>query len=353
MLDQLPYLGGRITRQISAENPTGEPGDACRWEDVGQTLDGGKNLKVHPFLQLQSGETKILADIKGPGCITEIFFTTDHVKLSELVLRMYWDNEEEPSVEAPVGMFFANGFDEHKHAVHSAVILALPRNAYSSYWQMPFHRHARITLTHEGTEDISCIAYRVMYQLYKIPEETMYFHAVYNRGMTCFDKPTYTILEGIEGEGCYVGTYLAWNALHSDWWGEGEVKFFIDDDVSHPSMADNGAEDYFGGSFGFSSFNSDFCWNDEQTYSTPYLGVPLALTNPANGVRKYSLYRWHIYDNIGFQKRIRVTVDTIGIWEREGYRPLGEDISSVAYWYQREPHKPYEKMISAEKRMDR
>lgn len=106
MLDQLPYLGGRITRQISAENPTGAPGGACRWEDVGQTLDGGKNLKVHPFLQLKPDETKILADIKGPGCITDIFFTTDHVKLSELVLRIYWDNEEVPSVEVPVGMFF-------------------------------------------------------------------------------------------------------------------------------------------------------------------------------------------------------------------------------------------------------
>ncbi len=353
MLEQLPYIGGRVTRQISAENPNGEPGNACRWGKKEETLDGGKNLKVHPFLQLKSSETKVLADIDGPGCITEIFFTCDHKNLSELVLRIYWDDEEKPSVEVPVGIFFANGFDDHKHAVHSAAIMALPRNAYSCYWQMPFRGHARVTLTHEGIEEISCIAYRVMYQLYEIPDQTMYFHASYHRASTSFDNPTYTILDGVEGSGCYVGTYLAWNALHSDWWGEGEVKFYIDDDCFYPTMADNGTEDYFGGSFGFSSFNSDLCWNDEQTFSSPYMGMPLAVTGGADSVRKYSLYRWHIYDNIGFQRKLRVTVDTIGLWTRKGYRPLEEDISSVAYWYQREPHKPYKKLPPVEQRMDR
>ncbi|QOV19937.1 DUF2961 domain-containing protein [Blautia liquoris] len=353
MLEQLPYIGGRITRQISAENPTGNPGNACRWKNANETLDGGKNLKVHPFLQLSSGETKILADMEGPGCITEIFFTCDHVELSELVLRIYWDNEENPSVETPVGMFFANGFDAYKHEIHSAVIMALPRNAYSCYWQMPFKKHATITLTHGGTEKISCIAYRVMYQLYDIPDHMMYFHASYHRENTSFEKPIYTILDHVEGEGCYVGTYLAWNALHSDWWGEGEVKFYIDDDGFYPSMADNGTEDYFGGSFGFSPFNSDLCWNEEQTFSAPYMGMPLAVTGGADSVRKYSLYRWHIYDNIGFRHKLRVTVDTIGLWDRQGYRPLDEDIASVAYWYQCEPHRPYKRLPSAEQRMDR
>jgi hypothetical protein len=118
-------------------------------------------------------------------------------------------------------------------------------------------------------------------------------------------------------------------------------------------MADNGTEDYFGGSFGFSSFNTSLAGDDEQTFSTSFLGMPLALTsNPAGG-RKYSLYRWHILDPVGFQKNLRVTVDTLGWWNKPGYRPLAEDISSVAYWYQYESHAPFGALPLVEKRWDR
>lgn len=353
MLEQLPYIGGRITRQISAENPTGEPAGACRWSRPEETLDGGKGWKVHPFLKIKAGETKVLAQIDGAGCITEFFITTDHQTLSELILRMYWDGEDTPSVEAPLGAFFCNGFDMLKHAVHSTPIVALPRNAYSSYWQMPFRKKALITLTHEGETDIGCIAYRVLYQLYPIHETAMYFHACYRRAMTTPENPVYTILDSAVGEGCYVGTYIAWNSLSSSWWGEGEVKFYIDGDDGYPSMADNGTEDYFGGSFGFSPFNTDQCGDNEQTFSTAFLGMPMAYVNNPAGGRKYSLYRWHIYDNIGFRKKLRVTVDTLGWWRKQGFRPLAEDISSAAYWYQREPHALFAPLPALEERWDR
>jgi hypothetical protein len=296
---------------------------------------------------------RVQSDITGPGCMTEFFITTDHVWLSELILRIYGDGEEDPSVQAPLGAFFANGFDEHKHAVHSIPVTALPRNAYSCYWPMPFHKSARITLTHEGSKDIGCVAYRVMYQLYELPEHPLYFHAQYRRAQTNAENPTFTIAGNIQGTGNYVGTYLAWNSLSSGWWGEGEVKFYIDGDSSHPTMADNGTEDYFGGSFGFSSFNTGLCSDDEQTFSTAFLGMPLALRSNPVGGRKFSLYRWHILDTIGFFKDLRVTVDTLGWWRKPGFRPLEEDIAALAYWYQKEPHAPFENLPSVEQRWDR
>lgn len=355
MLNHIPFGGVQVTRQISAENPTGEPGGACHFDSAHpeETLDQGAGRKVHPFLSLGPGETKVLADIAGSGCINEFFITTDHEYLSEVILRMYWDEEEMPSVEVPLGAFFANGFDSDKHAVSSEPVVALPRNAYSSYWQMPFLKRAKITLTQEGGEKIGCIAYRLLYKLFELPKDVMYFHAQYRRSMTSKENPVYTILDGVKGKGCYVGTYLAWNALNSSWWGEGEVKFYIDGDTDYPSMADNGAEDYFGGSFGFSPFNTDLAGNAEQTFSTAYLGMPLAKLDNRMGGRRYSLYRWHIHDNIGFFSDLKVTVDTLGWWRKAGLRPLGEDISSVAYWYQYEGHAAFLKLPEVGERWDR
>ena len=167
--------------------------------------------------------------------------------------------------------------------------------------------------------------------------------------MTARCTPSWT---GYAGAGSYVGTYLAWTALQSDWWGEGEVKFYLDGDTDQPTIADNGTEDYFGGSFGFSPFNSDDCWNREQPFSYPYLGMPLARLDAANGPRKFSLYRWHLEDSIGFSEDIRVEVQTLGLRDHR-YRPLSEDIASVAYWYQREPHAPFPPLPGVKARSSR
>lgn len=361
MLNQLPFIHGIPTRQISAENPFGDKGGACIWEPNPEdpflphsrtAMELGKGWKVRPFIKLKPGETATLADITGPGCINEFFITTDHDLLNELVLRIYWDGEEMPSVETTLGAFFAMGHDTAKHSVNSIPIVVCPRNACSSYWQMPFRKKALVTLTHDGREEIDCIAFRILYKLYDIPDDTAYFHAQWRRSTTTLDNPVYTILDGIKGKGLYVGTYLAWNAASSDWWGEGEVKFYIDGDTEFPTMADNGTEDYFGGSFGFSSFNSELNWNDENTYSTPFIGLPLAKIHNPSGPRKYSMYRWHIYDSIGFTSDIKVEVQTLGV--RFGkYRPLDEDIASVAYWYQLEPHNVFPKLLPVNRRWDR
>lgn len=352
---------GIPTRQISAENPTGEKGAACAWEpnpaDPNLPFSGGaqhlgKGWKVRPFIKVAPHETVTLMDVSGSGSIREIFLTTDYHRLSELVLRMYWDGEESPSVECPVGAFFAMGHDDAHHEVTSLPVHVVPRGGFNCYWRMPFKRHARITLTHEGNEPLGLVAYRILYKLHDVAPDAAVFHAQYRHAVSSLQDPRHIILDGVRGVGSYVGTYLAWTALQSDWWGEGEVKFYIDGDNDQPTMADNGTEDYFGGSFGFSPFNSDDCWNREQTFSGPYLGMPLARLDAVNSPRKYSLYRWHLEDSIGFGEDIRVEVQTLGT--RDGrYRPLSEDIASVAYWYQQEPHAPFPDLPNAEERRAR
>ena len=352
-MQSYPFERPRVTRQVSAENPTGAPGGACTPQHRPNHVVFDDPYKVHPFLQVGAGETVVLADIEGPGCINEMFFTTSHFYQSELVLRIYWDGEDAPSVECPIGAFFANGFDSDKHPVCSAAVCANPRNAYNAYWQMPFRRRARFTLTNDGREKVGCVAYRILYELCDVAQDVLTFHAQYRRAQTTLDRPVYTILDGVKGCGNYVGTYLAWNALSSNWWGEGEVKFYLDGDTRYPTLADNGTEDYFGGAWGFSSFNTDRCENDEQPFSTPYLGMPLARRDNMNGGRRFSLYRWHLLDCVGFSKDIKVTVDTLNCWRKGGFHPLAEDISSVAYWYQSEPHIAFERLPECAMRWDR
>ncbi len=349
MLRRLAYENGVATRQISAENPTGAKGGACLWTPdpsnpmlphSGAAMHLGRGWKVRPFIKIAPGETVTLAEIEGPGSIEEIFFTTDIHRLSELVLRLYWDGEQLPSVECPVGAFFAMGHDDAPHAVASLPVQVCPRAGLNCYWHMPFRRRALLTLSHEGQTTVGLVAYRVLYKAYPLSGEIGYFHAQYRHNLTDVKHPVYTILDGVRGKGSYVGTYLAWTALQPDWWGEGEVKFYLDGDGETPTMADNGTEDYFGGSFGFSPFGSDACWNEEQTFSYPYLGMPLAQVDQDDGPRKFSLYRWHIQDSIGFVQDIRVEVQTLGLRDNR-YLPLSEDIASVAYWYQVEPHEPF------------
>lgn len=345
MLNELPFRGGIITRQISAENPTGEKSGACKWEPnpenpelshSGPAVRMGKGWKVRPFIRVKSGETVILADIDGSGMITEFFFTSDYPRFSEMIIRIYWDNEENPSVEVPAGAFFCIGHDEHPHTVSSIPVTVAPYRGCSCYWQMPFRRHARITLTHEGKEDANVVAWRVLYHLKQVSEQAAYFHAQFRHTLTS-GRPEHIILDEVRGKGVYAGTYLAWNNLSSGWWGEGEVKFYLDGDTEYPTLCDNGTEDYFGGAWNF-GYNFPDYGNPEQKFQSPYLGLPLALTQNPHGPKKFSMYRWHIHDCIGFEESVKVTIQTLGWYPDHTYRPLCEDISSVAYYYQTEPH---------------
>ncbi len=347
LLSSLPYSAGVPTRQISAENPTGGKGAACRWDPdpsnpelahSGPALDLGRGWKVRPFIPVKAKETVILADIDGPGCINEIFITSSLADYRALVLRLYWDDETSPSVEVPMGDFFARGHDSAPHLVTSLPVVVAPRNGCNCYWQMPFRHHARITLENQSGLDADIVAYSILYKLVPIPDEAAYFHAQWRRSLTSRDLPEHIILDGVQGKGLYTGTYLAWTSLSSGWWGEGEVKFYIDGDDQFPTLAGSGTEDYFGGAWGFTGSDT----GGEQIFNSPFLGLPLARTGDPNGPRRFSLYRWHILDSIGFSQDLRVTVQALGWWPgSKRYQPLTDDIASTAYWYQIEPHTPF------------
>lgn len=362
MLRILPLQAGVITRQISAENPTGAKGGGCHAvpnpEDPAlihsrPAVRLGKGWKVNPFIRVRAGETVTLADVEGPGAITQFFITSDYPNLSELVLRFYWDNEESPSVEAPMGAFFCIGHDNHPHTVSSLPVTVAPYRGCNCYWEMPFRRHARITLTHEGNVDAQVVAYRILWQRREIPEDAAYFHAQYRRTQTTKAYPEHVILDGVKGSGVYVGTYLAWNVLNSGWWGEGEVKFYLDGDTEYPTLCDNGTEDYFGGAWNFGGYDPNRPEKRETCFESPFLGMPLASVDDPKGPKKVSMYRWHIRDGIGFTEDIKVTVQTLGWYPDHTYKPLCEDVASVAYYYQREPHAVFPALPSIEERWDR
>lgn len=345
LLSMLPYHVGVPTRQISAENPTGAKGGACVWapNPLDPNLvhsraaqDLGRGWKVRPFVPVRTGETLTLADIEGPGCINEFFITSDLLEYRALVLRFYWDEETTPSVETPLGDFFAMGHDTAPHTVTSMPVTVGPHRACNCYWQMPFRQRARITLENQHSKDANVVAYRVLYKLHPLPVDTAYFHAQWRRSTTRREYPEHVIVDGVYGEGAYVGTCLAWTTHCQNWWGEGEIKFYLDGDGEFPTMADNGTEDYFGGAWGFAGADGL-----EQPFNSPFLRLPLVHNQDPHGPRRYSLYRWHLLDSIGFSKDIKATVQALGWWPDGKYQPLADDIASVAYWYQREPHAPF------------
>ncbi|MBR4941821.1 MAG: DUF2961 domain-containing protein [Clostridia bacterium] len=360
ILSSLPGMAGAVTRQISAENPTGEKGGACAFipdptnPDLPfskAAMDLGKGWKVRPFVPLEAGKTLVLADIEGPGIINQIFLTSDAPRLSELTLRIYWDEEETPSVETPMGAFYCMGFDNFPHTVSSMPITVAPHRGMSCYWQMPFRRHAKLTLTNEGAQNVNVVAYRVLYKLCSVDSDAAYFHAQYRRKMSTADNPEHVILDNVRGKGLYVGTYLMYNVSESGWWGEGEVKFFIDGDTDQPTLCDNGTEDYFGGAWSFGAFQGPD--TKENCFESPFLGMPLAVYENRGGPRKFGLYRFHLYDSIGFASDLRVTVQLLGWYPNGTFRPLCDDIGSVAYWYQQEPHETFPALPDLKNRWDR
>ena len=151
------------------------------------------------------------------------------------------------------------------------------------------------------------------------------------------EKPEHTILAGIQGKGNYIGTFISWIQYNEGWWGEGEVKFYIDDDDKYPTICGTGTEDYFGGA-----------WCFGETYSTPFLGYPL--WTKGNDLQKHAMYRWHIPDPIRFHKNLRVTIQALGWYPTRKFQPLDDDIASVAYWYQNEPHNPFQPLPGLEMR---
>ncbi|MCH2661068.1 DUF2961 domain-containing protein [bacterium] len=345
-LGGLPLLGQARTRSVCPENPTGKKGQggmAVPSDDLpfsNAASDLGQGWKVNPFHKVAAGETLTIMDVEGPGVIQHIWLVADPAKGRSHIIRFYWDDEETPSIETPVADFFAVGHNLFA-PVNSLAVVVNPKSAFNCYWPMPFRKRCRITFTNEDTEELGLLTYQITYAETEIPANAGYFHAQWRRAVTDRQNPDYTIVDGIEGQGKYAGTFLAWTQLSDGWFGEGEIKFYIDGDAEFPTICGTGTEDYLCGSYGF-----------PEIYSTPYVGNVLDHKGD-DGPPKWSLYRWHIMDPVFFEEDLRITIQALGWWPNRKYQPLADDIASVAYWYQTEPHAAFPPLPSLAARWPR
>jgi hypothetical protein len=338
-LGNLSRLSAAQTRSISAENYTGAKGAAgMATEGTGANCarDLGRGWKVSPSVRIKVGETFTVADITGSGAIQQIWMTpTGPWRYS--ILRIYWDGQEQPSVECPVGDFFGLPWGRYSPLV-SLPVCVNPGSAFNCYWEMPFRKSCRITLSNIGHEDMT-LYYQVNYTLTDVPADCAYFHAQFRRTNPLPFKQDYTILEGVRGRGHYVGTAMGWGVNNNGWWGEGEIKFFLDGDKEWPTICGTGTEDYFCGSYNFENKET----KQYQEFCTPYAGLHQVLRPDGlyRSQQRFALYRWHIMDPVRFTSDLRVTIQALG-WRSDGrYLPLQDDISSVAFWYQTLPTVPF------------
>jgi hypothetical protein len=342
-LGELPRLAADRTRSISAENPGGEKGAAGRaTEGMGARAarDLGKGWKVAPYIEIAPGATCTLADIAGPGLLQSMWFggsvAKDHSR--EAILRLYWDEQPQPAVECPLGDFFAAGWGGFAQLT-SLTVAVNPNRGLNCFWPMPFRKHCRMTLENRLQQTQSCY-YQVNYALAEVPADAAYFHAQFRRTNPLPYGEVYTIAEGIQGRGHYVGTALAYGTNNGGWWGEGEIKFYLDGDGQYPTICGTGMEDYFCGSYG---------WEVDgryTSYTTPYAGMHQLVQ--ADGLyrsqQRFGMYRWHIMDPIRFEQDLRVTLQALG-WRADGrYLALQDDIASVAFWYQALPTAPFPRL---------
>lgn len=338
-LANLWRLADAETRSISPENPTGARGGGGRATEgtgAGPARDLGLGWKVSPSVRIPAGETHVLADIEGSGAIQHIWLTPTGGWRNQ-VLRMYWDDDPQPAVECPLGDFFACGWGEYAQ-VSSLAVCVNPARAFNCYWEMPFSSRARITLTNESPED-RILYFQIDYTLCEVPADAARFCAQFRRVNPLPKGEVVTILDGVRGRGHYVGTYCAWGVNSSGWWGEGELKFFIDGDDADgfPTICGTGTEDYFGGAY---NFDVDGQYVE---FTTPYAGMPQVLRPDGTyrSQQRFGLYRWHLTDPIRFRTDLRVTMQALG-WRRgRRYLQLQDDIATVAFWYQTLPLAPF------------
>jgi hypothetical protein len=289
---------------------------------------------VSPSLDVAPGQTFTLGDIDGPGMLQHLWITGRRLG-RDTILRVYWDGQPRPSVECPLGDFFATGWGPFAQ-LSSVPVAVNPHNGWNCYWEMPFRRHALLTLENRGVESAT-IYYQLTYALTDLPDDVAYFHAQFRRTNPVPYESVHTLLDGVSGNGHYVGTYLAVGVTNNGWWGEGEIKFFLDGDTDYPTICGTGTEDYFGGAYD---------WDVEGqyvTYTTPYLGMHQVLK--PNGLyqsqMRFGMYRWHIPDPIRFERELRVTLQALGWRSGRRFLPLQCDMTSVAYWYQTLPTAPF------------
>ena len=361
-LESIAQLDDGLSRSINPENPNGEVG---KGGTAAGTLGAGR--KGRPYLDLPQGVETTLAEIDGPGIINHIWCTVQdrsaagEFVLRDVILRMYWDDEETPSVEVPIGDFFCNGFGT-KCQINSLPIVVAPYGGFNCYFPMPFKKNARITVVNEHPDELHAFFYTINYVLKnELSDSLAYFHAQWRRTKYAQIGKDHTILDGVRGRGHYVGTYLAWSALERYWWGEGEIKFYLDGDKEFPTICGTGVEDYVGGAWGFYERDEKgIVRKTETTYCTPFMGYPFYSSMDGtrtdiyghDAVPMHGLYRWHITDAIRFKNTLKVEIQQIG---HDGKRLFerADDVASTAYWYQSEPHEPFPPLPNRDDRLPR
>jgi hypothetical protein len=338
MLDNLFMPRDAESRSLSAENFRGDKGGGAKATfettlhkaSAEAARDLGPGWKVSPCLSIPAGGSATIMDNDGPGVIRHMWMTLEERFFRDVVVRIYWDGQASPSVECPIGDFFCAGWCK------ALPVAAVPINvnsqrALNCYFAMPFRRHARIVVHNESPNHLEHFFYTVNYTLERVPEESLSFHAQWRRSNPLAYMTDHVILDGVHGRGQYVGTYLAWQTNAKGWWGEGEVKMFIDGDALHPTICGTGTEDYFGGAWNFG----------DGGYSCPFLGYRLISGTAGESGARMSMYRFHVPDPIFFRRDLRITVQALGWRSERRYLPLQDDIASVAYWYQSLPHQPF------------
>ena len=333
----LSLLSDAKTRSLSAENPTGEPGKGGMAETgtgANAARELGKGRKVSPSVMIEPGQILVIGDVKGQGMIQSIWFagSTDR----SLVFRIYWDGCEKPSVEAPLPAFFGFGYNNNVDSMtgkfpflNSALLMVAPNRGFNCYFEMPFRKSFYITLENTGVKR-SYSYYQINYCLTEIPRNCGYFCAQYRQAKPLTAGNDYLLADGIKGKGQFIGTSMSVGLNgEGNWWGEGEIKFFMDGDTEYPTICGTGTEDYFCGAYDW-DLNGVY-----QTYSGLYAGMFQVIKPDGlyNSQQRFSLYRWHVVDPIRFEKDLRVTLQDLG-WRSDGrYLERRDDFMSVAYYY--------------------
>ena len=322
-----PGAGGMDTPGQKAVDDVKKIGQQTNLESPHPARELGQKYKVRPWISILPNQETTIFDHEGPGIIRHFWITVDLCYLRRLIIRMYWDHETTPSVETPLGDLFCCT-PGYYGEIQSLAVCVNPLNGLNLYLPMPFRKHARITLEHPGEENPSNgIFYTFNCTQEPVAEDTPYFHASFRRTNPVRYGEDFVIADGIRGKGRFAGCYLTWQQNNSGWWGEGEVKMFLDGDREFPSICGTGTEDYFCGAWGF-----------KNKFSSPYSGYHCG-GKDAVGAR-HALYRFHITDPIWFHSEFKATIQTLGWRSERRFLPLQDDLSCVAYWYQSEPHAP-------------
>jgi hypothetical protein len=326
------------SRSISPENLTGERGRggmatpentiSPKVPDMVRGL--GQGWKVQPWIGIPAGKSADIMDAAGPGVIRHIWISMEEMFLPHmrnLILRIWWDGEAEPSVECPVADFFCCSWNKYQN-IDSQLVAVNSSGGFNCFFPMPFRRHVRVSVHNDSPQDLTFFIYTINYTLEPVDQDSLYLHAQWRRSNPLEFGTDHVMIDGVRGQGQYVGTFMAWQQNNGGWWGEGEIKMFLDGDDRFPTICGTGTEDYFCGGWCFK----------EGGYSKLYHGYQIVGGERRQVGTRMTLYRFHVLDPVFFRTDLRITMQDIG-WRADRRRlPLQDDIASVVYWYQTEPH---------------